>query len=91
MANELLPPLPQGTISLPASFNLFMKGPIVKKSSASSSGKQEDSNGNASEVSAREKLLNDQPELLQQFGADLLPVLIQVSYQCTCLLLVTLC
>ena len=80
MANELLPPLPQGTISLPSSFNLFMKGPILRKSSGSSSGKQEDSNGNVSEVSAREKLLNDQPELLQQFGVDLLPVLVQVRF-----------
>ncbi|KAH7518419.1 hypothetical protein FEM48_Zijuj09G0169600 [Ziziphus jujuba var. spinosa] len=78
LANELLPPLPQGTISLPASFHLFMKGPVIKKSSASSSGKSEDSNGNIPEVSAREKLLNDQPELLQQFGMDLLPVLIQI-------------
>ncbi|KAJ7978615.1 E3 ubiquitin-protein ligase UPL3-like [Quillaja saponaria] len=78
LANELLPPLPQGTISLPVSSNLFVKGSIVKKSSASSSGKQEDTNGNAPEVAAREKLLNDQPELLQQFGMDLLPVLIQI-------------
>ncbi|XP_022763058.1 E3 ubiquitin-protein ligase UPL3-like isoform X2 [Durio zibethinus] len=78
LANELLPPLPQGTISLPASLNIFVKGSIVKKSSASSSGKQEDTNGNAPEVSAREKLLNDQPELLQQFGMDLLPVLIHI-------------
>ncbi|OMO92775.1 Armadillo [Corchorus olitorius] len=78
LANELLPPLPQGTISLPASSNIFVKGSIVKKSPASSSGKQEDPNGNAPEVSAREKLLNDQPELLQQFGMDLLPVLIQI-------------
>lgn len=60
-----------------------MKGPVIKKSSASSSGKSEDSNGNIPEVSAREKLLNDQPELLQQFGMDLLPVLIQVSSWCT--------
>lgn len=57
-----------------------MKGPVVKKSSVGSSGKQEDTNGNAPEVSAREKLLNDQPELLQQFGMDLLPILIQVSF-----------
>ncbi|XVF45532.1 hypothetical protein PTKIN_Ptkin02bG0213800 [Pterospermum kingtungense] len=78
LANELLPPLPQGTISLPASSNMFVKGSIVKKSPASSSGKPEDTNGNAPEVSAREKLLNDQPELLQQFGMDLLPVLIQI-------------
>ncbi|XP_059436902.1 E3 ubiquitin-protein ligase UPL3-like [Corylus avellana] len=78
LANELLPPLPQGTISLPSSSNLFVKGSVVKKSSAGSSGKQEDTNGNVPEVSAREKLLNDQPELLQQFGMDLLPVLIQI-------------
>ncbi|KAK9287416.1 hypothetical protein L1049_015837 [Liquidambar formosana] len=78
LANELLPPLPQGTISLPTSSNLFVKGSLVKKTPASSSGKQEDVNGNAPEISAREKLLNDQPELLQQFGMDLLPVLIQI-------------
>ncbi|XP_022725559.1 E3 ubiquitin-protein ligase UPL3-like isoform X2 [Durio zibethinus] len=77
LANELLPPLPQGTISLP-SFNLFVKGSLVRKSSASSSGKLEETNGSAPEFSAREKLLNDQPELLQQFGKDLLPVLIQI-------------
>lgn len=29
-------------------------------------------------VSPREKLLSDQPELLQQFGLDLLPVLVQI-------------
>ncbi|GFY89849.1 HECT ubiquitin protein ligase family protein KAK [Actinidia rufa] len=77
LANELLPPLPQGTISLPASTNLFVKGSL-SKSPVSSSGKQEDTNGSATEISAREKLLNDQPELLQQFGMDLLPVLIQI-------------
>ncbi|KAF5752015.1 E3 ubiquitin-protein ligase UPL3-like [Tripterygium wilfordii] len=78
LANELLPPLPQGTISLPASFNMFVKGSIVNKSPASSSGKQDDINGNGQLASAREKILNDQPELLQQFGMDLLPVLIQI-------------
>ncbi|CAK9179977.1 unnamed protein product [Ilex paraguariensis] len=78
LANELLPPLPQGIISLPASSGLFFKGSISKKSSVSSSGEPEDSNGNVPEVSTREKLLNDQPELLQQFGMDLLPVLIQI-------------
>ena len=47
-----------------------------------SPGKQEDTNGNAPMVLSREKLLNEQPELLQQFGMDLLPVLIQVSFLC---------
>lgn len=78
LANELLPQLPQGTISLPVSSNIFMKGSALKKSPASNSGKQEDANGSVLEVSAREKLLNDQPLLLQQFGMDLLPVLIQI-------------
>ncbi|KAH8510535.1 hypothetical protein H0E87_008184 [Populus deltoides] len=57
---------------------MLAKGSVVKKSPSSSSGKQDDNNGNVPEVSAREKLLNDQPELLQQFGMDLLPVLIQI-------------
>ncbi|XP_065865567.1 E3 ubiquitin-protein ligase UPL3 [Euphorbia lathyris] len=78
LANELLPPLPHGTISLPASSNMFMKGPLVKKSPSSSTGKKDDLNGIIPELSAREKLLKDQPELLQQFGMDLLPVLIQI-------------
>ncbi|GMJ00653.1 KAKTUS, UBIQUITIN-PROTEIN LIGASE 3 [Hibiscus trionum] len=78
LANELLPLLPEGTISLPASSCIFVKGSILKKSPASISGKQEDTNQNALEVSPRQKLLNDQPELLQQFGVDLLPVLIQI-------------
>ncbi|KAI3446256.1 hypothetical protein Pfo_002921 [Paulownia fortunei] len=78
LANELLPPLPQGTISLPASSSLFVGGSFPKKGHVGSSGKPEDSNGNLHEVSTREKLLNEQPELLQQFGMDLLPVLVQI-------------
>lgn len=78
LANELLPPLPQGTITLPVCPNIFVKGPMLKKIPPSSSGKQDEANGNAHEISAREKLLNEQPELLRQFGMDLLPVLIQV-------------
>ncbi|KAL0348497.1 UNVERIFIED_CONTAM: E3 ubiquitin-protein ligase UPL3, partial [Sesamum angustifolium] len=80
LANELLPPLPQGTISLPASSSLFVKGFFSKKGHAgSSSGQQEDSNRSSTqEASVHEKLLNDQPELLQQFGMDLLPVMIQI-------------
>ncbi|CAA0815645.1 E3 ubiquitin-protein ligase UPL3 [Striga hermonthica] len=78
LASELLPPLPQGIISLPVSSSLFMKGSLCKRSNAGSSSKQEDSNGNMQEVLAREKLLNDQPELLHQFGMDLFPVLVQI-------------
>jgi len=79
LANELLPPLPHGTISLPVSSNLFVKGYFVKKCPSGSSGQEDTTNGNVHEISAREKLLNDQPELLQQFGMDLLPVLMQVK------------
>ncbi|KAL3012530.1 hypothetical protein AAZX31_06G003300 [Glycine max] len=79
LANELLPPLPQGTISLPVSSNLFVKESVVKKSPPSGNpGIQEDTNGNVHEISARAKLLNDKPELLKQFGMDLLPVLMQI-------------
>ncbi|CAN6985887.1 unnamed protein product [Brassica oleracea var. botrytis] len=74
LANELLPPLPEGSISLPTSANALVKGSGQKNSSPSTSGKQEDS----PKVSPREKLLSDQPELLQQFGLDLLPVLVQI-------------
>ncbi|XP_026660129.2 E3 ubiquitin-protein ligase UPL3-like [Phoenix dactylifera] len=79
LADELLPPLPQGTISLPICYNVLVKGSAAKKSPASSShNKQEETDGAKNEVSSREKLLHDQPELLQQFGKDLLPVLTQV-------------
>lgn len=78
LANELLPPLPRGTISFPPNFNLFVKGPVIKKPSTSGSVKEEDPTDSAPEVSAREKLLKDQPELLLQFGMDLLPILIQI-------------
>ncbi|XP_042493739.1 E3 ubiquitin-protein ligase UPL3-like [Macadamia integrifolia] len=78
LVDELLPPLPQGTISLPTCSSFLVKGSLGKKSPTSSSGKQEDTNGTVPEVSPREKLLQDQPELLQQFGMDLLPILIQI-------------
>lgn len=81
LANELLPPLPEGTISLPASGNIFGKGSHLKKAAASSSEVQVDSTRNNYELSTREKLLNEQPELLHQFGTDLLPVLIQVIFR----------
>lgn len=78
LADELLPKVPQGTLSLPVSSNILMKGSVARKTPVSTSGKQEDADGERNEVSAREKLLQDQPELLQQFGLDLLPVLTQV-------------
>ncbi|XP_020250257.1 E3 ubiquitin-protein ligase UPL3, partial [Asparagus officinalis] len=78
LANELLPPLPHGTISIPVPSNILVKGSAARKTPGTTSVKQEDANAASNEVSAREKLLQDQPELLQQFGLDLLPVLTQI-------------
>ncbi|CAA2997565.1 E3 ubiquitin- ligase UPL3 [Olea europaea subsp. europaea] len=78
LANELLPPLSQGIISLPMGSNLFVKPSFSESGPAGSSSKEKESNGNVQVVSAREKLLNDQPELLRQFGMDLLPVLVSI-------------
>ncbi|KAJ0969933.1 hypothetical protein J5N97_022810 [Dioscorea zingiberensis] len=78
LVDELLPPLPQGTISLPICSNILVKGSAIKRSCSGSANKPDEVNGTPNEVSAREKLLHDQPELLQQLGADLLPVIIQV-------------
>ncbi|KAF7006202.1 hypothetical protein CFC21_021261 [Triticum aestivum] len=75
LADELLPPLPAGTISLPAHSHVFMKGSSVKKPGSS---KQGESGSTDIKVSGREKLLRDQPELLQQFGMDILPTMTQV-------------
>ncbi|KAI3792637.1 hypothetical protein L2E82_06524 [Cichorium intybus] len=71
LTNKLLPPLPQRTISLPSSSNLFVKGPLIRKSP----GKQEETSGGVPE---KEKLVTDHLGLLLQFGMDLLPVLIQI-------------
>uniref|UniRef100_A0A164V636 HECT-type E3 ubiquitin transferase n=1 Tax=Daucus carota subsp. sativus TaxID=79200 RepID=A0A164V636_DAUCS len=78
LANELLPPLPQGTISLPASSNVFVKGSLINVTPVTSEEHEEQDDSIGTEISSREKLLNEQPELLQQFGMDILPVLIQI-------------
>ncbi|XP_062225273.1 E3 ubiquitin-protein ligase UPL3-like isoform X2 [Phragmites australis] len=75
LADELLPPLPVGIISLPAYSHASTKGSSLKKSACS---KQGEPSSTENELSGREKLLHDQPELLQQFGMDLLPTMTQV-------------
>ncbi|KAJ1701879.1 hypothetical protein LUZ63_001658 [Rhynchospora breviuscula] len=75
LSDELLPPIPRGTISLPI-YSALIKGSSRKSPTATPSKQDESSATN--EASAREKLLEEQPELLQQFGMDLLPVLTQV-------------
>ncbi|RZS14609.1 hypothetical protein BHM03_00046320, partial [Ensete ventricosum] len=74
LVDELLPSVPQGTISLPLPSNILVKGSAAKNALPSSSGQHAEPNGTTSEVSAHGKLLQDQPELLEQFGMDLLPV-----------------
>ncbi|XP_064977058.1 E3 ubiquitin-protein ligase UPL3-like isoform X1 [Musa acuminata AAA Group] len=78
LVDELLPPLPQGTISTPIFYNITVKGSSIKKSTGITPGKPVEPGLATNDVSAREKLLQEQPELLQQFGTDLLPVLTQV-------------
>ncbi|PNT60766.1 hypothetical protein BRADI_5g04567v3 [Brachypodium distachyon] len=75
LADEVLPPLPVGTVTLPARSHVLMKGSAVKKPA---SIKQEESGSVNNEVSGREKLLRDQPQLLQQFSMDILPIMTQV-------------
>lgn len=79
LADELLPPLPEGTISRLNCSSFQMRSSAGEKSPSSGSCKEENTNGSLPEASAREKLLCDQPKLLQQFGVDLLPVLVQVG------------
>lgn len=76
LLNELLPPLPEGTISLPPNYDVFSKCPA--KSHVLDNNTGEDLNGTMREMSTREKMLHDQPEILLQFGLDLFPVLVQV-------------
>lgn len=78
LLNELLPPLAEGTISLPASQTTDAKCSSNKNVSDNNAGKMDDMNQTMTEMSAREKLLHDQPELLVDFGIDILPVLVQV-------------
>ena len=81
LINELLPPLPQGTICPPVSYGIQSKSSLGKHSIGSSTAKKEDTSGTVPEISARETLFHDQPELLAQFGIDLSPFLVQVSVQ----------
>ncbi|KAL5199719.1 hypothetical protein ABZP36_020922 [Zizania latifolia] len=75
LADDLLPHLPSGVISLPTYFHVFVKGSSTKKSAST---KQDGASSTENERSGHEKLLREQPELLQQFGMDLLPIMTQV-------------
>ena len=81
LINELLPPLPQGTICPPVSYGIQSNSSLGKHSLGSSTAKKEDTSGTVADISSRETLFHDQPELLAQFGIDLFPVLVQVSVE----------
>ena len=76
LLNELLPPLPEGTIYLPSNYSLCSKRPAKNHVPDNNIG--EDINGTMGEISTLQKLLRDQPDLLVQFGIDLFPLLVQV-------------
>jgi len=75
LADDLLPHMPARIIKLPTYYHAY-KGSSTKKSA---SIKEEGAGSTGNERSGRERLLREQPELLQQFGMDLLPTMTQVS------------
>jgi len=75
LADDLLPHMPARIIKLRTYYHAY-KGSSTKKSA---SIKQEGAGSTGNERSGRERLLREQPELLQQFGMDLLPTMTQVS------------
>ncbi|KAL6629350.1 hypothetical protein ACP70R_029115 [Stipagrostis hirtigluma subsp. patula] len=74
LADDLLPHMPARIINLPTSCHAY-RGSSAKKSA---SIKQDGASSTENERSGRERLLCEHPELLQQFGMDLLPTMTQV-------------
>ncbi|KAG2655300.1 hypothetical protein PVAP13_1KG003000 [Panicum virgatum] len=74
LADDLLPHMPARVINLPTYYHSY-KSSSTKKSA---SIKQDGSGSTENERSGRERLLREHPELLQQFGMDLLPTMTQV-------------
>jgi E3 ubiquitin-protein ligase TRIP12 len=82
LVNELLPATPdtQGNQVSPTSIVGTSSRGAGRKYSAVTIGKVEESGQGATpEISAREMLLRNQPELLLQFGTDLFPLLVLVK------------
>uniref|UniRef100_A0A453MP02 HECT-type E3 ubiquitin transferase n=1 Tax=Aegilops tauschii subsp. strangulata TaxID=200361 RepID=A0A453MP02_AEGTS len=75
LADDLLPHLPVGIISLPTNCRVFIKGSSTRRPAPT---KQDGAGSTENERSGHESLLQEHPELLQQFGMDLLPVMTQV-------------
>jgi E3 ubiquitin-protein ligase TRIP12 len=93
LVNELLPTMPdtQGNPITSTSISGTSSRGAGRKYSAVTIGRVEESEqGAALEISAREMLLRNQPQLLLQFGTDLFAVLVQVcdlepKFCCACL------
>ncbi|KAL6848432.1 hypothetical protein ACP4OV_021726 [Aristida adscensionis] len=74
LADDLLPHMPARIINLPTYYHGY-KGSSAKKPAST---KQDGAGSTENERSGRERLLREHPELLQQFGMDLLPTMTQV-------------
>lgn len=77
LADDLLPHMPARIINLPTYYHAYKSSSTKKSASIKQDGAGSSSTEN--ERSGREKLLREHPELLQQFGMDLLPTMTQVS------------
>jgi hypothetical protein len=75
LADDLLPHLPVGIITLPTHCRVFAKGSSTRKPATA---KHDGAGSTENERSGHESLLREHPELLKQFGMDLLPVMTQV-------------
>ncbi|XP_062217886.1 E3 ubiquitin-protein ligase UPL3-like [Phragmites australis] len=74
LADDLLPYMPVRIINLPRYYHAY-KGSSTKKPA---SIRQDGASSTENDRSGRERLLREHPELLQQFGMDLLPTMTQV-------------
>uniref|UniRef100_A0A453MNZ2 HECT-type E3 ubiquitin transferase n=1 Tax=Aegilops tauschii subsp. strangulata TaxID=200361 RepID=A0A453MNZ2_AEGTS len=83
LADDLLPHLPVGIISLPTNCRVFIKGSSTRRPAPT---KQDGAGSTENERSGHESLLQEHPELLQQFGMDLLPVMTQTYFSFSCLI-----
>ncbi|XP_073012311.1 E3 ubiquitin-protein ligase UPL3-like isoform X2 [Typha latifolia] len=78
LTNELLPSLPQGSILLPIWHTTSPKRLVNKKSPVRIPRETDETSDVNKQSLVCNELLRDEPELLQQFGNDLLPVLTQI-------------
>ncbi|AQK61283.1 ATP binding microtubule motor family protein [Zea mays] len=74
LADNLLPHMPAIIIELPTYYHAYKDSSTNKSASI----KQEGAGSTGNEKSGNERLLRDQPKLLEQFGMDLLPTMTQV-------------